>query len=95
MTHKNADGNVRWAREKLNQSNVNTFVTAASEVWYAQRQYYYGKYNSKINKENNRTEDQNLRSGTLGVWPRGGVGPRGFKNHYTENDEGETNRSVI
>ena len=48
MTHKNADGNVRWAREKLNQSNVNTFVTAASEVWYAQRQYYYGKYNSKI-----------------------------------------------
>ena len=49
MTHKNADGNVRWAREKLNQSNVNTFVTAASEVWYAQRQYYYGKYNSKIN----------------------------------------------
>ena len=47
---QNADGYVRRVKEILNQSNVNTFVTAASEVWYAQRQYYYGKYNSKINK---------------------------------------------
>ena len=82
MTHTKLKEICKRVKETLQQSYENTYYEpAVGKVQHAQKFKLLCQVQQLYHKQDYiKLKIKNLRSGTLGRWPRGIVGPRGFKN---------------